>query len=349
MSTTVKALVKEGVNNLFKSTTIERRDVGEKDVQIDIKFAGICHSDIHTALEHWGKIEFPIVPGHEIAGIVSAVGSGVTKYKVGDRVGVGCMVNSCGECENCKSGLEQYCLNGMTGTYADVNKYGVGERTQGGYSTGMVVDEDFAVRIPDQIELCDAAPLLCAAITTYSPLKHWNIGKKSKIAVLGLGELGHLGLKSAKALGAEVTILSHTPEKKDAAIEIGADAFYDMNNDQTFQKLKNQFDYILNTVPYKIDLNPFFSLLKLNGQVINVGMPGESYDINAFTMIGNRAGFAVSCIGGISETQEVLDFYAENNLRPQIEIIRGDQVNEAYEKVQNSEARFRYVIDTSTI
>lgn len=346
---TVNARAVFGLNEPFQATTIERRDVGPKDVLIEIKYAGICHSDIHHVKGEWQDETYPLVPGHEIAGVVAEVGPEVTKYKVGDRVGVGCMVNSCGKCENCLKGEEQYCLEGNVGTYASVDKYGDGERTQGGYSTHIVVTENFVVRIPDGIELDEAAPLLCAGITLYSPLRHWGAGEGKKVAIVGLGGLGHMGVKLAHAMGAEVTVLSRTLSKKEDGLKLGADHYYATEDDETFETLASSFDLIINTVSAVIDLDRHLSLLKLDGTMVNVGAPPEALDIHAMTVIRNRRSFAGSVIGGIRETQEMLDFCAEHGFGAEIEIISADQIDEAYERVLKSDVRYRFVIDSATL
>jgi uncharacterized zinc-type alcohol dehydrogenase-like protein len=328
-------------------TTIERRDVGAHDVLIDVKYAGICHSDIHTVRGEWGPQQFPLAPGHEIVGIVSEVGSEVTKHKVGDRVGVGCMVNSCGECANCTAGEEQYCLNGPTFTYGSVDRDG--SITQGGYTTHVVVTENFVVNVPDGLDLDVAAPLLCAGITTYSPLRHWGAGPGKKVAIVGMGGLGHMGVKIAHALGAEVTVLSRTLSKKDDGIALGADHYYATKDPETFTALAGQFDLILNTVSAPIDVDAYLNLLALDGALVNVGAPPEALSLHAFTLIGARRSFAGSNIGGIRETQEMLNFCAEHNLGSEIELISADQINEAYERVLASDVRYRFVIDTATL
>ncbi|MEU9956052.1 NAD(P)-dependent alcohol dehydrogenase [Streptomyces sp. NPDC050982] len=345
--TTVAAYAAPAAKAPLERTTIERRPVGEHDVLIEIKFAGICHSDIHQAREGWGEAIFPMVPGHEIAGIVTEVGPGVTKFAAGDRVGVGCMVDSCRECENCKAGLEQYCTQGNVGTYNAVGKDG--EPTYGGYSTHIVVDEAFTVRIPEGLALDEAAPLLCAGITTYSPLKHWNAGPGKKVAVLGMGGLGHMGVKIAHALGAEVTVLSQSLRKKDDGLKLGADHYYATSDPKTFQELRGSFDLILSTVSAPLDLDVFLSLLKTDGAFVNVGAPEEPVSLNLFSVIGGRKTLAGSGIGGIQETQEMLDFCAEHGFGAEIELISADEINEAYERVLNSDVRYRFVIDAATI
>lgn len=328
-------------------TLIERREVGPHDVLIEIKFAGICHSDIHTVRGDWGPQTYPLAPGHEIAGIVTEVGASVTKHSVGDRVGVGCMVNSCGECSSCAAGNEQYCLAGNTGTYGAVDRDGT--ITQGGYSTHVVVVEDFVVRIPEGIALDVAAPLLCAGITTYSPLRHWGAGPGTKVAVVGLGGLGHMAVKIAHALGADVTVLSQTLKKKDDALELGADHYYASSDPETFTKLAGSFDLIVNTVSAEIDINAYLQLLVVDGVLVNVGAPAEPLAVQVFSLIMARRTLAGSTIGSIRETQEMLDFCAEHNLGAEIEVISADQINEAYERVLSSDVRYRFVIDVATI
>ncbi|MFE3643378.1 NAD(P)-dependent alcohol dehydrogenase [Streptomyces sp. NPDC059169] len=331
----------------LERTTIPRRAVGKHDVLIEIKYAGICHSDIHQARDGWGEGIFPMVPGHEITGIVTATGPSVTTFAVGDRVGVGCMVDSCRTCDNCKAGLEQYCTRGSVLTYNAVGKDG--EPTHGGYSTHIVVDEAFTLRIPDGLPLDAAAPLLCAGITTYSPLRRWNAGPGTKVAVVGLGGLGHMGVKIAHALGAEVTVLSQSLRKKDDGLRLGAEHYYATGDDATFDTLAGTFDLILSTVSAPLPLDKFLGLLTTNGAMVNVGAPEEPVSLNLFSLIGGRRTLAGSMIGGIPETQEMLDFCAEHNLGAEIEVIRADQINEAYERVLASDVRYRFVIDTATI
>ncbi|GGZ04719.1 dehydrogenase [Streptomyces olivaceoviridis] len=345
--TTVAAYAAPAAKAPLERTTIERRAVGEYDVLIDIKFAGVCHSDIHQAREGWGEAIFPMVPGHEIAGVVAEVGPGVTRFQVGDRVGVGCMVDSCRECENCLRGEEQYCLNGMVGTYNAVGKDG--EPTYGGYSEKIVVDENYVIRIPDGLSLDIAAPLLCAGITTYSPLSHWNAGPGKKVAIVGLGGLGHMAVKIAHAMGAEVTVLSQSLRKKDDGLKLGADHYYATSDPKTFEELAGTFDLIVSTVSAPMDFGALLSLLKVDGALVNVGAPEEPVALNLFSVIGGRKSLAGSMIGGIRETQEMLDFCAEHGIGAEIELISAAEVNEAYERVLASDVRYRFVIDTATI
>ncbi|MGW1543412.1 NAD(P)-dependent alcohol dehydrogenase [Streptomyces sp. NPDC002309] len=345
--TTVLAYAAPAAKAPLERTTIERREVGEFDVLIDIKYAGICHSDIHQAREGWGRAVFPMVPGHEIAGVVAEVGAGVTRFAVGDRVGVGCMVDSCRECDNCKAGLEQYCLKGAVMTYNGVGKDG--QPTYGGYSQKIVVDENYVVGVPEGIGLDEAAPLLCAGITTYSPLRHWNAGPGKKVAVVGLGGLGHMAVKLAHALGAEVTVLSQSLRKKEDGLKLGADHYYATSDPRTFEELAGAFDLIVSTVSAPLDLGAYLALLRTDGALVNVGAPEEPVSLNLFSVITGRKTLAGSGIGGIQETQEMLDFCAEHGLGAEIEVIRADQINEAYERVLASDVRYRFVIDTATI
>ncbi|MFC9405683.1 NAD(P)-dependent alcohol dehydrogenase [[Kitasatospora] papulosa] len=345
--TTVAAYAAPSAKAPLERTTVERRAVGEFDVLIDIKFAGICHSDIHQARDGWGEGIFPMVPGHEIAGVVTETGSGVTKFAVGDRVGVGCMVDSCRECDNCKAGLEQYCAKGNTGTYNALDKNG--DPTYGGYSTHIVVDEKYTLRIPDGLALDEAAPLLCAGITTYSPLKHWNAGPGKKVAVVGMGGLGHMGVKIAHALGAEVTVLSQSLRKQEDGLKLGADHYYATSDPKTFETLRGTFDIILSTVSAPLDFGAYLSLLKTDGALVNVGAPEEPISVNLFSLIGGRKSLSGSGIGGIQETQDMLDFCAGHGFGAEIELIGASEINEAYERVLNSDVRYRFVIDAATI
>jgi uncharacterized zinc-type alcohol dehydrogenase-like protein len=328
-------------------TTFDRREVGARDVLIDIKFAGICHSDIHSVRGDWGPQPFPLTPGHEIVGVVAEVGPDVTHHKVGDRVGVGCMVNSCQECKNCKAGNEQYCSNGMVGTYGAVDRDGT--TTQGGYSTHVVVDSGYVLSIPENIDFAAAAPLLCAGITTYSPLRHWGAGPGKNVAVVGLGGLGHMAVKLAHALGAKVTVLSQSLKKQEDGLRLGADHYYATSDPDTFEALANSFDLIINTVSAPIDVNAFLGLLAVDGTLVNVGAPPEPLNVNAFSLIANRRAFAGSNIGGIRETQEMLDFCGKHDIVSEVEVIPADKINEAYERVLASDVRYRFVIDTATL
>ncbi|MCI4043645.1 NAD(P)-dependent alcohol dehydrogenase [Streptomyces sp. TRM75563] len=345
--TTVAAYAAPRAKAPLERTTIERRPVGEFDILIDIKFAGICHSDIHQARDGWGEGIFPMVPGHEIAGIVAETGSGVTRFKVGDRVGVGCMVDSCGKCDACLMGREQHCAEGNTQTYNALDRSG--EPTYGGYSTHIVVTEKFAVTIPEGIALDEAAPLLCAGITTYSPLKRWGAGPGKKVAVVGLGGLGHMAVKIAHALGAEVTVLSQSLRKKDDGLKLGADHYYATSDPETFEELAGTFDVILSTVSAPLDFGAYLGLLRTDGTLVNVGAPEEPISLNLFSLIMGNRSIAGSAIGGIAETQEMLDFCAVHGLGAEIEVIGASQVNEAYERVLASDVRYRFVIDTATV
>jgi uncharacterized zinc-type alcohol dehydrogenase-like protein len=344
---TVHAYAATAATAPFGPTTIQRRDLGPHDVLIEIKFCGICHSDIHYSRGEWGPAKYPVVPGHEIAGIVAKVGSQVTRHAVGDRVGVGCMVDSCGDCANCLKGEEQHCLQGMTQTYGSIGKDG--QPTLGGYSTHIVVTEDFVLKIPKGIELDAAAPLLCAGITTYAPLRQWGAGPGKKVAVVGLGGLGHMAVKLAHAMGAEVTVLSQSLSKKEDGLRLGADHYYATKDPETFKKLASSFDLIVNTVSAKIDLDAYLSLLALDGALVNVGAPAEPLSINVFSLIMTRRSFAGSLIGGIRQTQEMLNFCARHRIGADIEVIPASKINEAYARVLASDVRYRFVIDAATL
>ncbi|HET7326384.1 MAG TPA: NAD(P)-dependent alcohol dehydrogenase [Nocardioidaceae bacterium] len=343
----VNAYAAAAADQPLAPTTIERRDVGTNDVLIEIQYAGICHSDIHTVNGDWGPQPFPVVPGHEIVGIVTVVGSDVTRHQVGDRVGVGCMVNSCGECTNCRNGDEQYCVNGMVPTYAGTDRDGT--TTQGGYSTHVVVDADYVLSVPDGIDPAEAAPLLCAGITTYAPLRKWGAEPGKKIAIVGLGGLGHMAVKIAHALGAEVTVLSQSLKKQEDGLRLGADHYYATSDPDTFEQLASQFDLIINTVSANIDVDAYLGLLAVDGTLVNVGAPAEPLSLNVFSLIGGRRTYAGSMIGGIALTQEMLDFCAQHHIGAEVDVIPADQVNEAYERVLASDVRYRFVIDTATL
>jgi len=325
----------------------ERREPREHDVAIDIKFCGICHSDIHQARDEWGGSSFPMVPGHEIAGIVTAVGSKVTKYKAGDKVGVGCFVDSCRKCVQCRKGLQQYCAVGMVVTY-NGREYD-GTPTFGGYSEKIVVDENYVLRMPDNLPLDAAAPLLCAGITLYSPLKHWQAGPGKRVAIIGLGGLGHMGVKLSHALGAEVTILSQTLKKQADGKRLGADHYFATSDPATFTKLKGSLDLIINTVSTGIDWNQYIDLLNVDGSMVIVGVPDKAIPVGGLSLIMGRRSLAGSVIGGIPETQEMLDFCGKHNIASDIELIPIQKVNEAYERVLKSDVRYRFVIDMSSL
>jgi uncharacterized zinc-type alcohol dehydrogenase-like protein len=331
----------------FAKTTIQRRETGPNDIVIAISYAGICHSDIHTAREEWGTANFPLVPGHEIVGIVEAVGSEVTRHAVGDRVGVGCMVNSCGECAQCTRGEEQFCLNGSVGTYNSLDRDGT--YTAGGYSTHVVIDERFVLSIPEGIELDVAAPLLCAGITVYSPLNHWNAGPGKKVAVVGLGGLGHMAVKLGSAMGAEVTVLSQSLRKQEDGLRFGAKDFYATSDRATFKELADHFDLIINTVSASFNVDRFLSLLAVDGTLVNVGAPEEPLTVNVFSLLKNRRSFAGSPIGGIAETQQMLDFCAAKGIGAEVEVITADQIDDAYNRVVDSDVRYRFVIDIASM
>lgn len=329
--------------------SFERRDPKEHDVVIDIKFSGICHSDIHTARSEWGPVNYPVVPGHEIAGVVRAIGSKVTKYKVGDYVGVGCFVDSCRECSYCKDGRDNYCEKGMNLTYDSFEKDGK-TPTQGGYSNVIVVDENYVLRIPNSIPLDKAAPLLCAGVTLYSPLTHWKAGPGKKVGIIGLGGLGHMGVKIAHALGADVTVLSRTESKKEDALRMGANRYLATQNKKVFEESAGYFDLIINTISASdLDMGAYFGLLKVDATLVSVGAPENPLSIHPFSLIMKRRNYAGSAIGSIKETQEMLDFCAEHNITPEIELINPTQVNEAYERVLKSDVRYRFVIDMKAI
>ena len=344
---TVNAYAAPSADAPLEPTTITRREVGPHDVLIEIAYAGICHSDIHTVNGDWGPQPYPLVPGHEIVGTVAEIGPEVTGHAVGDRIGVGCMVNSCGQCTNCRNGDEQYCAEGMVPTYGGADRDGT--ITQGGYSTHVVVDAGFVLSVPASLDLAAAAPLLCAGITTYSPLRRWGAGPGRKVAVVGLGGLGHLAVKIAAAMGAEVTVLSQSLKKKEDGLRLGAEHYYATSDRAAFEQLAGSFDLVLNTVSAVIDVDAYLSLLTVDGALVNVGAPAEPLSLNVFSLIGGRRTYAGSMIGGIAETQEMLDFCAEHGIVPETELISADRVNEAYERVLASDVRYRFVIDAATL
>ena len=344
---TVNAYAAPSADAPLEPTTITRREVGPNDVLIEIAYAGICHSDIHTVNGDWGPQHYPLVPGHEIVGTVAEIGPEVTGHAVGDRVGVGCMVNSCGQCTNCRNGDEQYCAEGMVPTYGGADRDGT--ITQGGYSTHVVVDAGFVLSVPESLDFAAVAPLLCAGITTYSPLRRWGAGPGRKVAVVGLGGLGHLAVKIAAAMGAEVTVLSQSLKKKEDGLRLGAEHYYATSDRAAFEQLAGSFDLVLNTVSAVIDVDAHLSLLTVDGALVNVGAPAEPLSLNVFSLIGGRRAYAGSMIGGIAETQEMLDFCAEHGIVPETELISADRVNEAYERVLASDVRYRFVIDAATL
>ena len=331
----------------FERTTVQRREVGPRDVLLDVKAAGICHSDIHTGRDEWGPAKYPLVPGHEIAGVVTEVGAEVTKHAVGDRVGIGCLVDSCRTCEHCERGLEQYCQGKSVGTYNDIGKDGL--PTYGGYSRQLVVDQDFALKIPDALELDVAAPLLCAGITLYSPLRHWNAGPGKRVAIVGMGGLGHVGVKLATAMGAEVSVISQSRSKEADGLRFGAQHYYATSEDSTYKELRNSFDLIINTVSATLPMQKYLSMLRLDGTMVSVGAPSEPMEVPVFALMGNRRSWAGSGIGGIPETQEMLDFCAEHGIGAEIEKIGPQQIDEAWDRVVASDVRYRFVIDTTQI
>jgi alcohol dehydrogenase (NADP+) len=325
-----------------------RREVGPNDVALDIAYAGICHSDIHQVRKEWGPAIFPMVPGHEIAGTVTKIGSAVTKFKVGDLIGVGVFVDSCRKCDNCKAGLQQYCAESMTGTYNGYERDG-NTVAMGGYSNYFVINEDYAVTIPANLPLEGVAPLLCAGITLYSPIKHWNVGPGKKVAVMGLGGLGHMGVKFAVAMGAEVTVLSHSPSKEKDALAMGAHHFLSTKDEKIFADHEKEFDVILNTISAEIDINLYLNLLKLNGTLVVIGLPGKPYAVHVGSLLNGRRSIGGSMIGGIPELQEMLNFCGEHKIVSDVEVIKAQYINEAYTRTIASDVKYRFVIDAATI
>jgi alcohol dehydrogenase (NADP+) len=344
--TTVPARAAASAKQALEPTTIERRSARPNDVVIDIKYSGICHSDIHQARDEWDVGIYPMVPGHEIAGIVTEVGGAVTRHRVGDRVGVGTYVDSCRECEYCLAGQQNYCLKGEVGTYNSRDYDAV--PTLGGYSSQIVVDENYVLSIPDGIDLADAAPLLCAGITMYSPLKHWAAGPGTKLAIIGMGGLGHMGVKLGHALGADVTVLSQTLNKRDDGLRMGADHYFATNDPATFSDLADRFDLIINTVSANLTMRDYLRLLALDGTLVHVGIPTDPDPIKMSWLADRRRSLAASKIGSIPDTQEMLDFCAANGLGAEVEVIGADDVNDAFERVIRSDVRYRFVIDGST-
>jgi len=328
--------------------TISRREPLADDVSIEIQYCGVCHSDVHQARDEWGGSIFPMVPGHEIVGTVKSVGTSVTKFKVGDKVGVGCLVNSCKTCPSCKENLEQYCEIGSVPTYNGLEKDGV-TPTYGGYSTHITVNQDFVLSIPENLPLDSAAPLLCAGITTYSPLRHWNIGPGTNVGVIGLGGLGHMAVKLAHAMGAEVTVFSHSEKKKADAMRFGASDFIITKDSGVFANISKKFDLIINTVSVELDWNLYLSLLKRDKTMVLLGVPTKAPEVSAFSLIGGRRSLAGSLIGGIKETQEMLDFCGKHGITCDIELISINEINTAYERMVKGDVRYRFVIDIASL
>ena len=328
--------------------SFERRDPGPLDVQIDIIYCGVCHSDIHTVRSEWGPANYPCVPGHEIVGKVVAVGKDVKKFKVGDLAGVGCMVDSCRECTSCQAGLEQFCLNGMTLTYNSPDKKS-GGFTCGGYSTAIVVDEAFTLKISEKLDLASAAPLLCAGITTYSPLRHWKVGQGKKVGIVGLGGLGNMGVKFAAAMGADVVLFTTSANKVKDGLKLGAKDVIISKNEDEMKKHAGSFDFILDCVAAKHDINAYLAMLKVDGDLVLVGVPPEPLEVAAFNLIMPRRTLSGSLIGGIAETQEMLDFCAEKGIACEIEMIPMQKINESYERVIKSDVKYRFVIDMKSL
>lgn len=348
-TTNVKAYGTSAPDKPLIQMPIDRREVMPKDIEIDILYCGVCHSDLHTARNDWGFTSYPAVPGHEIVGKVTRVGSEVTKLKVGDFAAVGCLVGSCGTCSSCKQDLEQYCLNGWTGTYNSADKY-LGGMTYGGYSEKVVVEEGFVLKVPANLDLAATAPLLCAGITTWSPLRHWKAGKGSKVAVVGLGGLGHMAIKLAKGLGAEVTLFSRSPGKEKDALDLGADAVVISTDENQMNAVNGKFDLIIDTVPYVHDVNPYVGTLNISGTLVLVGYLGPLDPmLNTVPMIMGRKAVAASLIGGIAETQEMLDFCGKHNIVSEIELINMQDINQAYERMLKSDVRYRFVIDMASL
>jgi len=345
----IKAYAAQAAEKDLEPFKIDRREPGPEDVEIEILYCGVCHSDIHTARNEWGGSKYPVVPGHEIVGKVTRVGDQVKKYSEGDTVGVGCFVDSCGHCENCEEHQEQYCLNGPTATYNSPSRLDKNVITYGGYSTHIVVKEDFVLKISEKLPLNAVAPLLCAGITTYSPLRYWKVKKGDKVGVVGLGGLGHMAVKLASSMGAEVTMLSRSPEKEKDASDLGATNFELTTNEESVKRLAGTFDLIINTVSAQHDYNLYLAMLKTNGIMVLLGIPPKPSEVQAGQLIMKRRSLAGSLVGGIKETQEMLDYCAEHGIVSEVEMINIDQINEAYERTLNSDVRYRFVIDMKSL
>lgn len=344
----VKAYGAPSATENLELITIDRRGLEKKDVQIDILYCGVCHSDIHTARSEWGPAKYPVVPGHEIVGRVISVGSDVTAFKAGDLVGVGCMVDSCRTCSSCEEGLEQYCENGATFTYGSPDPH-LGGHTFGGYSEKIVVDEDFVLRVPENLDVSRVAPLLCAGITTWSPLRHWNVQKGDKVGVIGLGGLGHMGIKFAHAMGAHVVMITRSIDKASDAKDLGADEVLLSTDAEAMKAHANSFDFLLNTIPVGHDANLYISLLKRDKTMALVGSVEPLKAVNGAMLIMSRKNLAGSLIGGIPETQEMLDFCGEHNVLPDVEMVNIQNINTAWDRVVGSDVKYRFVIDMKSL
>ena len=343
----VKGLAAHKAGGPFEPFVFERRAIGVNDVGFQITYAGICHSDIHQVREEWGPALFPMVPGHEIVGVVSEVGSSVKKFKIGDRIGVGVFIDSCRKCAPCKSGLQQYCDEGMTGTYNGYERDGK-TIAFGGYSNGFVIDQDYAVTIPSNLEMSGVAPLLCAGITLYSPIKYFNVGPGMQVAVMGLGGLGHMGVKFAAAMGADVTVISHSANKKDDALRMGAKDFVLIKDKEDLKPLRRKFDLVLNTVSAMVDINAYLGILKIDGTMVIIGLPDAPYAVSAGALLEGRKSLTGSMIGGMPELQEMIDFAGQHNIVSDIELVKADYVEKAYERTVASDVKYRFVIDAGT-
>lgn len=346
-TTNIKAFGATSANEKLKMLDIQRRYVTAYDVEIDIHYCGICHSDLHAARNEWGGTTYPIVPGHEIVGIVTKVGSEVSKFKVGDRAAVGCLVDSCRTCDYCKEGLEQFCENGNTIVFNSNDKH-LGGRTYGGFSETIVVDENYVVHVPEKLDLASAAPILCAGITVYSPLKHWNVKQGKKVGIIGIGGLGHMAIKIAKAMDAHVVVFTTSEAKAKDAIRLGADEVV-ISTSAEQMKLKSKFDIILDTVSAKHDVNIYLSKLKVDGSLVMVGLPADQLLVGAFSIVKGRKSLSGSNIGGIPETQEVLDFCAKHNITADIELINVNEINDAFNKLETGDVHYRFVIDMKSL
>jgi uncharacterized zinc-type alcohol dehydrogenase-like protein len=346
--TKIKAFAAQDAESTLGPWDLERRAPGPKDIQIEILYCGVCHSDLHQVRNEWGNSIFPMVPGHEIVGRISKIGSEVKKFKVGEMAGVGCLVDSCRKCENCKEGLEQYCLNGSSPTYNGLEQ-DKKTPTYGGYSKMIVADQDFVLQISDKLPLQNVAPLLCAGITTYSPLRHWNVGKGHKLAVLGLGGLGHMAVKFGVSFGAEVTMLSSSPSKKEDARKLGAHKFVLTSDSEQLKAVQGNFDFIIDTVSAPHDYNQYLGLLRTNGILICVGAPPAPAQIYAFNLIGGRKSITGSLIGGLPETQEMLNYCADHQIVSDIELINIQDIHRAYDRMLKGDVKYRFVIDMATL